>query len=494
MTQEILLYGNVYLTSFIFIHMLQRLLSRYPEELRGFHFHLVLDDRRDRDLAASLLPPEQVTLHAQYEECHPWDKTNTWPLAAVQAWERRYGNPHLKVYTRAERILAGRSEEERQRYLLSQIDYFEGLTHRLKPALFVCGQAGALPPWVAIKVSQGNAVPTLILSCSRFENRCFTPADPHERLHVQTLYQEKQRSGLSEEEDRTVEAIFRQYCSKKAKPVEFQPIQKAIQPKRIPRLNRFLRTLWEYRCTDRRYYDEPLSVILLRALKARRSWITDRLLKSSMLHQIPSEPKFFFFPLQVEPEMSLSTQGRGWTNQLELIRLVSECLPIDRWLYVKEHPMMVSGLRPGRFYKEILRLPRVRLLHQRLDSYAVVPHAEAVITLGSTAGWEALMFGRPVLLIGHAFYEEFQEGVICLNAIEDLPFLLRRMRFHHFSEKALRAFTAAVLTKAPRGFLAEPRFFPGLADQVMGNLDGFVDLLLERLKAARPKFICQTVS
>ena len=481
MKQNILLYGNLYLTSFIFIHALRRLLSDYPAETQNFHFHLILDDRRDRDLAASLLPRDRVTLYAQYEECHPWDRNRAWPVAIVQAWERRYGSPHLKVYTASERILAGRSEEERQRYLLSQIEYFEGHIRRLNPSLFICGQAGSLPPWVAIKVFQENSIPTLIVSCSRFENRCFTPADPHERLQVETLYHEKQQSGLSEEEHQTVETIFHQYRTKRAKPVEFRPIRKAIQPKWIPRPNRFLHTLWEYACTDRRYYDEPLSAILLRALKSRRSWVYDRILKPCMLRQIPSEPRFFFFPLQVEPEMSLSTQGRGWMNQLELIRLISECLPIDRWLYVKEHPMMASGLRPFGFYREMLRLPRVKLLHQGLDSYAVVPHAEAVITIGSTAGWEALMFGKPVLLIGHAFYEEFREGVICLNELESLPRLLRQMRSHRFSNDAFRAFTAAVLTKAPRGFLAEPRFFPALMNPVMDNVEGFVDLFLSRI-------------
>ena len=487
---DVLLYGNVYISSFIFIEMMRRLLERDPEQARGVRFHLVFDDRRDRDLAAATLPnDDRIRLYAQYEECRPWDSNGSWTPEKIREWERRYGAPHLGAYITTERILVGRPYEVRLRYLLHQIAYFEGLCRRIRPRLFMCGPAGSLPPWVAINVFQANNVPSLLVGCSRFENRFTLPVDAHENLGIGELYREKLRTGLTAEENEAVQKILSQYRARRAKPVEFGPIRKAIRPRLIPRPSRLWQNIQEYRSSDRRYYDEPLSVILGRALKARRSWLFNLLFARHGTASLENVPGFFFLPLQVEPEMSLTTQGRGWPSQLALIRLISESLPVDRWLYVKEHPMMSSGVRPLPFYRELLRLPRVRLLDQRLDSYAVIPRAEAVITLGSTAGLEALMLGKPVLLAGRAFYEEFPEGVVRLERFEDLPALLRGLRSRPpIEEESLAAFTAATLTKAPRGFLAEARFFPALREQVMGNLDGFVDVLLDRLKELRGQF------
>ena len=482
--KEILLYGNVYITSFIFIETMRRLLALDAEQAKDARFHLVFDDRRDRDLAASLLPDDgRVKLYAQYERCRPWDASRSWAPEKIREWENRYGSPHLGAYTATERILAGRPHEVRLRYLLHQIEYFETLCSTIRPRLFMCGPAGSLPPWVAINVFRANQVPSLLVGCSRFENRIFLPADAHENLELGDLYREKLRNGLSPEEEEAAGRILAQYKARRAKPVEFTPIRKAIRPRLIPRPSRLWQNIREYRTSDRRYYDEPLSVILGRAVKARRSWFSDLLFTRGSVRSLEQTPKFFFFPLQVEPEMSLTTQGRGWPSQLSLIRLISDCLPVDRWLYVKEHPMMSSGVRPLGFYRQILRLPRVRLLDQRMDSYAVIPKAEAVITLGSTAGLEALMLRKPVLLAGRAFYEEFSEGVVRLDKFEDLPSKLRGIRSRPpIREEAIKAFMAAALTKAPRGFLAEPRFFPALRRQVMDNVDGFVDLLLARLE------------
>ena len=484
MPRNIVLYGKVYTTSHLFIHTLRWLVTRHADEIRDWHFHLILDDRRDRDTAASLLTNNHVTVYAQYEACRPKDARLSWSSTQLQDWEHRYGTPHLRLYIAGERILEGRSEDTQWRYLFSHIEYFERLCHELQPALFISGPAALLPSWVAINVFRGNGIPCLIFSPARFEDRCFLPDDAHERLHVQPLYQEKLRDGLATPEREAAVALVQQYRRKAIKPAEFWIVKRTTRLRLIPRPRRLWQRLYHNYWTDGREYDEPFSAVVWRALKARRTWIYDAYLQFKVVRRVPADEPFFFYPLQFEPEMALSTQGRGWTNQLDLIRVISECLPIDRWLYVKEHPMMPSGVRPLGFYRELLRLPRVRLLDQRLDSYAVVPSAEAVITLGSTVGWEALMFGKPVLLAGRAFYEEFSDGVVRVEQLEELPGLLRSLRSRGVPEEALLAFIAAVLTKAPKALVVEPRFFPDLTNRVLSpdNLEAIARLILERLQ------------
>jgi len=179
----------------------------------------------------------------------------------------------------------------------------------------------------------------------------------------------------------------------------------------------------------------------------------------------------------------LATQGRGWTNQLNIIRAVNDALPIDRWLYVKEHPSMLAGLRSVEFYRTIISLPRVRLLQQSMNSYSIVPRAEAILTITGTAGWEGLMFGRPVVLFGHSFYEEFEEGVIRVNQPQDLPSILRNVRDRQIPQEALLAYMAAVLSKTRRGFLIEPRVYSDQTTMILSreNLEDIAQVILEHL-------------
>jgi len=482
MTRAILVYAKFYTTSVLFAHVVKFLLDHRASETQDVYCHLLFDDRRDRDLAQSLLDPARVTCHALYEHCHPWHE-KSWSSERIRRWEKLYGTPHLKGYTASERILKGVPSGMHEPYVIHHIEYYENLLRDVQPVLFVAGPADALPAWVAIRVFQRNNIPILILSPSRFGRRCFLPEDPHEHLGIRRIYEEKVAKGLAPEDVRPVDELIQQYRDRRVKPADYWAVSKAIRPRVFPRPNRLFREIHAAFRTDRQYYDERLCEILGRAFKARLNGFCNWYLRSRTLRAIPSDRPFFFFPLQVEPEMALSTQGRGWTDQLALIRLISECLPIDRYLYVKEHPMMSSGVRTLAFYKAVLKLPCVRLVDQFLDSYAIVPQAEAVITLGSTTGWEALMFNRPVLLAGRAFYEEFREGVVPLNDIEQLPHLLREMRHRVVSDDAIRCFAAAVFTKAPNAFLGEPRLFPELAGEVLSsdNFERISTLILNKL-------------
>jgi hypothetical protein len=233
----------------------------------------------------------------------------------------------------------------------------------------------------------------------------------------------------------------------------------------------------------------PFSKCVARSLAARRTWFHNLYLKRRTIRGIPDRVKYFFFPLHYEPEMAIITKGRGWTNQVRLIRLISDALPTDRWLYVKEHPSMLTGYRPLRFYRVIMSLPRVKLLDQRVNSYDIVSNAEAVLTISGTAGWEALMLGKPVGLFGHCFYEEFSEGVNVVDRPEDLPQILLNLRHRQYSEEDLLAYITAVLSKTRDGVFIDPRFYPQAKDLVLSeeNLDNIARVIIEHLVKVDPQ-------
>jgi hypothetical protein len=479
--RNVVFYGKRFTTAHVLTHVLRRLFVTASDRLRGVHVHGVFDDRRDADEARATLPADRVTVHAEYAERDPF-AARDWPQDTVDDWERRYGDPHLGRYIEGERVLAGRSARQRWAYLLAHVEYYDRLARTLAPVAFVCGAASTMHPWVAMEVFRRNGARCVSFYPTRFGETSFILDGPYETLGIGHEYRALLATGLSEEEGRAAHAVVDAYRAQSLRPTDFAFVN-ALRTRLWPNPVNAVRIAREFLGTDRRYYDEPFGTLVRRALKARGRPLHDLWGRSRLASAVDRTEPFFFFPLQFEPEMSLAAQSRGWSDQLEVIRLLHDSLPVDRRLYVKEHPNMPPGARPARFYREVARLPRVRLLDRRVSSYTVVPYAEAVLTITSTAGWEALMFDRPVALFGRAFYEEFSEGVVPIANPEDLPDILRSFRDWKGAGDAILAYVTAVLRRSRPGIVIEPRYFPDAAPLVLSddNLDKLGRVILDAL-------------
>lgn len=479
--KSVLIYCRYTTTSVIFIRALGHLLSqgRVPPGLR---FCLLLDDRRDIELVERFFAGRGVSTKMVYAEIRPFEKRPDPPLARLRDWENRYGAPHLRCYIENERAIEGKAERTKWSYLYAHIDYLERLWHELRPALFITGAAEGLLPWVAMAIARANGTRCISFSPGRFGQRSFILDNPYEILNVGSLYRRKLLEGLTTEEMSAVAKLVSSYRQGQVKPLDHLAV---LARKRRHIINPFSAiSLVRNACfTDIGNADLPLRRAVIRAVSARRTLVRNALLSRRIVRRLPHGEKFFFFPLQFEPEISLATQGRGWVNQRALIRLIANCLPVDRWLYVKEHPSMLSGIRPGGFYRDILKIPRVRLLDQRMSSHEIVVRAEAVTTITGTAGWEALMQGRPVVLFGHAFYEEFEDGVIRIDDIGRLADALREVRRREIPDKAIHAYVASVLERSHDGIFIDPRAFPHAAPTVLSetNLDAIGRAMLTGL-------------
>lgn len=126
--------------------------------------------------------------------------------------------------------------------------------------------------------------------------------------------------------------------------------------------------------------------------------------------------KFYIFGLHLQPEATTLPAGGIYNDQLLAIRLLSQCLPEDTYLYVKEHPSYwkqkgrlesVYESRTIDFYKEIKKLRNVRLIDHKIPSKVLVEKCVAVVTVTGTIGFEALFMGKPVLCFGETFYSQF---------------------------------------------------------------------------------------
>lgn len=120
--------------------------------------------------------------------------------------------------------------------------------------------------------------------------------------------------------------------------------------------------------------------------------------------------KYIYFPLHYQPEASTIVSAQKYEKQLFFIDSWAKSLPADTVMYVKEHYTLL-GNRPISFYKELKKYPNVILISPWESSRKLMLNSVAVTTLTGTAGWEAMLLRKPVIIGGNAFFEK-APGVI----------------------------------------------------------------------------------
>lgn len=129
------------------------------------------------------------------------------------------------------------------------------------------------------------------------------------------------------------------------------------------------------------------------------------------LYEAPrDDERFLLYPLHFHPESSTSILAGAYLNEYEVIRNIAFNLPEGVRLYVKDH-VSAWGYPSLAFYRDLKRLPNVRLLAPTSPTKQLIRRSEAVITLTSTVGYEALLMGKKVFLFGSVFYQFHEHAV-----------------------------------------------------------------------------------
>lgn len=142
---------------------------------------------------------------------------------------------------------------------------------------------------------------------------------------------------------------------------------------------------------------------------------------------------YVYFPLHYQPERNSSPQGGIFVDQLYLAEVLSASLPVGWEIYVKEHPTQwlyrgadFFSYRFRGYYEALGRLPNVKIVPIGTDTYTLTKHSRAVATITGTAGFEAIMRGKPVLTFGYPWYRgapglfEVNNLVSCRKALQEI--------------------------------------------------------------------------
>lgn len=161
--------------------------------------------------------------------------------------------------------------------------------------------------------------------------------------------------------------------------------------------------------------------------RSKRNILLEKLNSSIMRYRmnyssIESKENKAFFPLHHPIDSQVTLRAPQFINQEILINHISDCLPDDLTLYVKEHPNYI-GRYSKRLYRMAKDLDNVKMAPHSINPYQIIEASNVVFTIRSSTGLESIYSGTPVITFCSSFYS----GAESVFKVDDLPNLDRQI-------------------------------------------------------------------
>jgi len=296
--------------------------------------------------------------------------------------------------------------------------FFENVLDEINPDFLAMKMSDFHRNHLLVEICKARGIKPLMLVEQRLGNRVsivtdITKIDDYWKI-------DKEYPSRTLDEIREHVKKFDRY--KQTKSVESGGINLPIYKKIMPAIK------WMTKTMDKEYKKSYLhyGVTRLKVLKVYSNFELKRkfrklFIDKKFVKEIPSNEKFVFFTMQVEPERNVNLDAPYFSNQSQVIINIAKSLPVEFKLYVKEHfNMKYRGWRSISTYKELMDLPNVVLLHPSLNPKDIFEKCSLVITISSTAGFEAALHNKPTIVFGDVVYSDIK-SVQQVKSFEQLP-------------------------------------------------------------------------
>ena len=131
---------------------------------------------------------------------------------------------------------------------------------------------------------------------------------------------------------------------------------------------------------------------------------------SSVSYSSSQPGKFIYFPLHLEPELTVSRLSGGgiFSSQITTIMALDAwCHKNDFHLVIKENPKQVRNRYRSELFYKLLASSRVKVVKKTVSTKELIQKSAGVVTISGTVGFEALCYGRRVVALGHTWWNHF---------------------------------------------------------------------------------------
>lgn len=381
------------------------------------------------------------------EEIHNRYKTEKIDWNFMKKLETEFGLPNLWPYVELDRVV--RSSQLIRAYPYDQPRYSHEDMIKIvqvkakaiikfldeeKPDAIVFSVIGSIGSLLLYEMAKKRNIKTLVVMTSRLGVKYILSESYLNFSFAKDIFKKLRAESLSLPEE---EAQAKKFLNEfRLKPAPFtkvdlpniQPINRLRQFRFLFPANFIKSFSWRLRMTIRYLLDSYRSDYsninpFFEAWDNFKKKIRVLIGYNDLYDKIETDENFAFFPLHFEPEVATLLYAPFYKDQIWLIKQIARSLPINLKLYIKEHPSMV-GYRTRAFYKELKKIPNLKLIHPSYESLPLISQAKLILTITGTAGWEAIKLNRPVIVFGEVFYGELP-GVKKCRTIDELPYLVK---------------------------------------------------------------------
>lgn len=406
-----------------------------------------------------------------------WDYTNrpaeqSWKPEELDALEKKYGEPFLwNAVISDRRLMYGPLCKVVQDYsnrfdhdelcsiICNSLKAIDAHVEKFKPNCIMTFVPASFGDYLLYLVAKARGIPFLHLKSTKVKNYVTLNADIYENPdHIYKKYEENLRS-ISSYAFADEAKIFLADSAKGPLQYEGNIVRaKASALKKLrSRVTGFLSVLNQLTFKKHPVVSRDNHIPPVWGTYVETAWKKERREKKSRAMMLEKRfdlktsagEKYVFFPLHSEPEIALSVYGRNHQNQIEAIRRMAQSLPMSWKLVVKEHPRTFSYRSRG-YYKKLREIPNVYFAEPEQHPFYLIKEAQAVVTISGFVGIEALVVGKPLLILGEVTYDVLPKTMIRkIHNFDDFaPELKDLLQNFKRDDSVLQAFVAACMSES----------------------------------------------
>jgi len=426
----------------------------------------------------------EIPIFTDYLREKGWSKP--FDLAFLEQKEKELGIPNLPFYISSDRYISKLSYPKAMRALELCIRFVEEALERQKPDLIIMDDVCCMLSYLIYKIGKKRGVPVWSLGSLKLNHRlsiyddCLDSREPVERA-----YRELKTRELTLDERKRAESFLHEYTN------HYEPLLYLKTRSRVPGFN--LKALLNLFALSWDNFADTLDISRMKFWDLVRSRIS-RVFRHhlgearNLFEQPVVGERYVFYPLQVQPERSTLILAPFYCDQLAVIENISKSLPVGYKLYIKDHPIFL-GRRPLHEYKRLKSIYNVKLIDTKASSEQIIKYASLVISISNTVGLEAILFEKPLIVLGEVFYKSYRNACYVDN-IKELPVKIGHiLKTFKADRDELLKFIVALLRGTYPGTRRQPDAVPYvLSDE---NIRDVSTAILQELKQLFPAKIIQ---
>ncbi|MFH1462586.1 MAG: hypothetical protein ABIG08_02770 [bacterium] len=300
--------------------------------------------------------------------------------------EKEYNIPSLKRFIFPEKCYNNEDEGYLFRKAIIYFEELEKLFNRIEVKCLIQGQGGQINIRALYFIAKKRGIPVIYFAEHLFPNKILLFPD-----EMKTLDRFKNISWteMTDRQREEIEEYLRQFRNRQGVFTDILAFAKKDD------IIRGFISLQEY-LKNKKF--QGLIAAFIRKFKQGIFRTFNKFFSSFLYQNSIKDEKFIYFPLHVPDDCQITLRNLHFFDQAVLALYMARSLPFGYKLYIKEHPGNFISVQTK---TKLIQEKNIILLHPSLNSHQIIKKSQAIITINSTVGFEALHYFKPVIVLGN---------------------------------------------------------------------------------------------